>query len=1302
MVSFRKRAREAVPKVFQTFNSLLGGIVRKKNATIVGPSKQLVGEFPTVDFERLYQYYHHWDQIKTAVDVMHQKFRGSGIEIKTNNEYFNTLVEKWWDITNSEKKWSQFIYSLLITGSAIMELQFTPDGRLGNEEQIPMQTIYRLFRDQFGNELKIVQIVDGVFKELDPEFFIHHTINNPDRQAFGKSMFNTLASPRPIVGKQDPITGEAINAEKNLMPLLDMQAILQNDEMEIKHKMAKPRLIVGANGMPRDQMEEIQAEMADPDTDQYIWIFDKPVQSAELQVQQQGKFDTYGENVDAHIDVGTVFASNVIKNPQGFSYSGAQTPFDVLDQRMGDLQGDLAETIKDRLLKPLAETWGFEEFDAMEVEVTFTPTMKRLTMEDIRGLDPETVSPEEKREMYKKLNIPLDDQLWEDYQSEMKEDKQDEKNIQMQGAITGAMQDPNQSAGDPASGDNPFKKPPAGGDDKDGDSKGGVQGPKVTPPKTPFETDRPKPTPTQTPQPDQKKPRGENLHTRLIKEIANEGMTPDETIQAIKAVERIHLPPKAGDNANSSSDLYVTQGIDDEGTPEITDPSVRDEFGLDKDESELPPSAPSKMAHVDQRPNLQPADNTNGRFTNIDNVKNELEYHDDDNEMDGDEIQGGLGNDGINPDSDGSFKDPQDRENDMERLPETGNTDNPMPHAGPNQEPLIEDKKIGDTGPDAMTFNTSGGSDALPDNTNKQILGGNDDDEQPIVPSEGDPRDDDEEEIEKKINRQNLEGDNDDDIFDGESVFDAKPEHTNKDWFKDTQVPKRDAKHGEEPFTSGTDEDRYNVDKNLEQPRKPQAKLDDSPLFEEPNADSAGTIDPNKMASRDYEKTYEEEPTDMLNDNRPDESVKYEDPVNPEETDVFGDSGQVRLHREEETGEPQDQMLPNDSTSIMDNTGLNVKPEIQEEDEFNVVSQDDYLKKTQSGENPLEQAGDPLEDGLLMKPEDVQQYDDKGKLNNDINDPSISDTDEDEVDPNILHTDPETGINYTDLTDEQGNEVPDLRFDQTPESDEDQPDVELEWEVVTREEYDQHMDASKGDLIDPNQPVEGEMPMEGETPIEGEVPMEGETPMEGEMPMEDNPLDPTELDEDGNPVELDEDADKGIIGQSEDDEKNKPPESKGGDSPKEGGSDSSESPKEGGSGDSKSPKEIGDSADGGGDEPDQIEADVKEDDEEEKPKKSPKKSKKDSDKPKKKDKDNGDKESDGQDFLGDTKEDEDSEDDDNTPKRKGTVKDIIEREHELLDKGEMSDDEIHQLLEDEFGEDRIEKAEETKTWINRR
>jgi len=531
----------AVPKIFQTFNSLLGSIVRKKNATIVGPSKQLVGEFPPVTFERLYEYYHGWDQIKRAVDTMHQKFMGAGVEIKSNNEYFNVFMDKWWDTANAAKKWSQFFYSCLITGNGIMELQYTPDGRVGNIEHIPMQTIFRIFRDQFANELKLVQVVDGVFKELDPQYFIHWMINNPDRQAFGKSEFHSLAAPRPVASKVDPFTGQAVNPDRNLRPLLDSQAILQNAEVEIKEKMGKPRLLVSSPGMPRDQMKEIQAEMADPNTDQYIWIFDKPLQSTELAISANTKFDDYGDNVDSHIDIGTGFASKVVSNPGGFSYSSSQTPFDVLDQRMVDLQIDASEMIKDHLIKPIAESWGFKEFEEMEVEVTFMPTIRRMTMEDIQKLPIDAVSPEEKREILKKLHIPLDDQLWDAFQNEMKKDKDDQKNIQMTGAQMGGMGTPFGGGGKGEGGGPPTQSPTGG----ESPTSPGSPTPK-TPPKMDPEHAKQQPFPQdKVPQPPNKKKKGEALSVEDIGSIVK------ETVKAL-AKERIPLPPSAVDSSNQS------------------------------------------------------------------------------------------------------------------------------------------------------------------------------------------------------------------------------------------------------------------------------------------------------------------------------------------------------------------------------------------------------------------------------------------------------------------------------------------------------------------------------------------------------------------------------------------------------------------------------------------------------------------------------------------------------------------------------------------------------------------------------
>ena len=1103
----------AVPKIFQTFNSLLGGIVRKRNATIVGPSKQLVGEFPEVDFERLYEYYHHWDQVKTAVDVMHQKFRGSEISIKSNNEYFNVFIEKWWDIANAEKKFSQYIYSLLITGSAIMEIQYTPDGRIGNIEQIPMQTIYRMFRDQFGNELKLVQIVDGVFKELDPQFFIHHSINNPDRQAFGKSMFHTLASPRPITGTVDPITGDSINADRNTMSLLDAQAVLQNAEIEIKKKMAKPRLVVSANGMPREQMEQIQSEMADENTDQYIWIFDKPVQSAELQIQPQGKYNEYGKNVDSHIDIGTVFASNVITNPSGFSYSGGQTPLDVLDQRMIDLQSELSEVMRDRLIKPLAESWGFKEFDLMEVKITFTPIVKRLTMEDIRGLDPEAVSAKEKRELYKKLNIQLDDNVWEEAKNEQKE--------QQAGAMGGMPPNGQPPVEPPTDPSIPALPAPVDGEDeKEPSTAGSVKPVPISEPKTgvkdEFTIDAPKPDNPSPPKLDQRKPEGEVFVDKMIKQIANEStLSTKQKLDMLKAFERIPLAPNA---VNTSTDLYVGQGVDQEGVPEITDPSIRDEYGLGVDaeqEQELPPTAPIKNATVKDIATLQPEDNTKGRFTNTvdEDVELETVSEDEYNKHIGNFTQGGTGDGGINKDSDGSYNDLIDSKQELERTPEEGNTAIEDPHARPVQEPMV---------------NMSGGSDPIPDNTKDQIIGSNDDDEQPIVPSEGDP---DDEEEERKISKESM--DEDDEEYEWEEEFGDK----------------KDVIYGEDPLTSGTSED---PNPELDQPQKGQAQLDDTPLQEEPTTD--------------FDK------------------------------DVVGSSDQVRLQMDEETGENPSDMLQNNSDTIMDNTGLNVKPE------YETVSEDDFMKRTQDGSNPLEEEGEPLQDGMVMKPEDVQQTEPDGFIRGtnivpqekepieedeigtgltggDMNDPTLSGIDEEEVDPNLLHQDPETGKNYTDLTDEQGNEVPDLRFDQNPDSTDQQPEVELEFEIVTKEEYESHLDTAM---------TQDEFDAELQNPT-------------GE-PVEE-PVNPFEEESNENPFD---------------------------------------------------------------------------DKTEDIPKENPFEDTSKEDKPKK-----------------------ETPKDDEEPKKKSSIKDIINREKELIESG-VEDEELLDLLEEEFGEERMDKAQETKSWRNRK
>ena len=558
--------RKAFETAFQTFNNYLSNITRKRNASIVGPSKQITGEYPAVDFSKLYDYYHHWDQVKKAVDTMHQKFMGAGIRIEIDDDYLQEFVEKWIEVTNFQKKMSDFFLNVVVTGNGIMELQYTDDGKLGNVEVIPMQTIWRVFRDEFGNEIKIVQNIDGVFKELDPKNYVHWTINNPDRQAFGKSEFFTLASPRTVSGKIDPITGEAVNDERSLMALLDAQAELQNAEVEIKKLMAKPRIFASFPAMPQDQLNKLQKELQDPNTSQTIWAFDREAKMVEAQVSQQGKYNDYAQNVDDHIDIGTGFASKVIKSPSGFSYSSSQTPFDVMDQRMNDMQSDAREMIRDDLLRPLFNSWGFEDFDDYDITISFMPSVRRLAMEDIRNLPLDAVSPEEKRELLKNLHIPLNDDLWEEFNAKQ----------QATGSLTG-IQGQGQGQRVPLGSPKSAVSPIAGSPRTQSDGTTNLEKPNQAPAPTPPRTD--------------KKSESFDNHIlsnpkefeayikKTISESVKEAIsTPDGKSfsswrgdeKPDQEKERYELSPKI-----NNSDLYVSGGLNDEdGLPSLTDPSI--------------------------------------------------------------------------------------------------------------------------------------------------------------------------------------------------------------------------------------------------------------------------------------------------------------------------------------------------------------------------------------------------------------------------------------------------------------------------------------------------------------------------------------------------------------------------------------------------------------------------------------------------------------------------------------------------------------------------------------------------------
>ena len=173
---------------------------------------------------------------------------------------------------------------------------------------------------------------------------------------------------------------------------------------------------------------------------------------------------------------------------------------------------------------------------------------------------------------------------------------------------------------------------------------------------------------------------------------------------------------------------------------------------------------------------------------------------------------------------------------------------------------------------------------------------------------------------------------------------------------------------------------------------------------------------------------------------------------------MVGDSSQARLRKIEDGEEPQS---PPEAEGIFDNTGLNSN---NDEVSTDVTDSQTVQQNTSDIGNQEEQT-----DGAIITPEEVRQ-----------------------TTPDNLHQDPETGRNYTEDTDEQGNKIPDLRFDQTEDSVEEQPDVEPEFKIVSQDDYEDEkmsFDQVEQELEKPNMEKENQFDLDNEQPKNFDFPV---------------------------------------------------------------------------------------------------------------------------------------------------------------------------------------------------------------------
>jgi hypothetical protein len=379
-----------MPGLFDNFKSSFRNIVPglKSNAIKVSRAKQFSGEVAfELPFRRFYEYYHSWPEVKRGINGIHRRLMGTDISFESDSEAFDILFSKWARIVNLKSKYKEAVKDMLITGTLHCEKQFTPDGKLGNIVHVPTLTMWKAFRDDFGNILEVVQMIDGQMHRLSPDYLIKYAINNPEEEYFGKSEIFSIATPQKVTGEFD-VDGNIIEGDKYLVSILDRDARIRFSQMAAAEKQAKSMMFVQVKGENnRERQKEIEDKLNSSNTKDWVTVSDKEFVVNKAQAEVSSIMKEYTDDMKQQISKSIGFPSQAIDEPGSASFASSQVPINELMAAVAEMQKDLAEIFEKEVMMVKAEEWGM---DPLEVNPRWTHSafVEKLTFEQLVKLEP--------------------------------------------------------------------------------------------------------------------------------------------------------------------------------------------------------------------------------------------------------------------------------------------------------------------------------------------------------------------------------------------------------------------------------------------------------------------------------------------------------------------------------------------------------------------------------------------------------------------------------------------------------------------------------------------------------------------------------------------------------------------------------------------------------------------------------------------------------------------------------------------------------------------------------------------------
>ncbi len=302
----------------------------KGSSIVVGKTKEVIGERPSLAFSRLWEYYLNDPTIQNAVNSFRDSIVGSGFYVTANNNRAVKIINEFCNGIDFDNILYDVVGEMLICGNSFLEM-IAPT-KLDALVKVDIKTVKKIIRDEFGRPKQIIQEIEGIERPLDPKNFIHFKLFDVAREPFGIGLFHALAVEQLVDGQLTP-------------SVLDSIARIRDAMVRIFDNYASPKdMYVFENASEtflQDQAKQIR-NMKKGES----FITNKKFEHHEIQIDPRSRFDKYIEFLQTQLELGSQTPAAKLQTTTGYTEASARAVIELVERRILGIQRRLKRVIE--------------------------------------------------------------------------------------------------------------------------------------------------------------------------------------------------------------------------------------------------------------------------------------------------------------------------------------------------------------------------------------------------------------------------------------------------------------------------------------------------------------------------------------------------------------------------------------------------------------------------------------------------------------------------------------------------------------------------------------------------------------------------------------------------------------------------------------------------------------------------------------------------------------------------------------------------------------------------------------------